>query len=491
MKQKLNRTTFKTSREMDFFSQKELVTQTGHEIGEWPFVIVKELVDNATDACEEAGIPPVVTITADASSITIADNGPGLPESTLAAALDFTIRASSREGYVSPSRGAQGNALMTLFPMPRVVDPSTGRMIVEASGKRHVITVRADPISQRAVVHDDVAEIPKSKKSHLGVSKIKLALSSGTSIRMEWSAMAEEDGIIRWPFGGLAVHGKACAGSFVRRFRDLCMGFAMFNPHLTLHIDWFGKKQTFKATNPQWTKWLPSDPTSVHWYELQHLERLIAAYITHDRDTGQDRLVSDFLREFDGLSGSAKRNKVLTDAGMKRTKLSELVVVGHLDSGRIAVLLDAMKRHTRPVASRRLGVIGEDHLRKFFVDGLGCKLESFRYSRRTAEQKVKNLVSGDGDKACFIPWCMESAFGYLGGEDDGADDERRRIFTGANFSASIKNPFRSFGGTGEGLEAALNKLYVGAEEPIVFGLHLAHPRVEYTDRGKSSIIVEG
>src|SRR5262245_4768224 len=55
---KLNRTTFRTSREMDFFSQKELVTQTGNEVGEWPHVAVKELMDNSLDACEDAGITP-------------------------------------------------------------------------------------------------------------------------------------------------------------------------------------------------------------------------------------------------------------------------------------------------------------------------------------------------------------------------------------------------------------------------------------------------
>lgn len=485
---KLNRTTFKTSREMDFFSEKELVTQTGHEVSEWPLVIVKELIDNALDACEEHTITPVITVAADASSITISDNGPGIPESTLAAALDFTIRASSREGYVSPTRGAQGNALMTLFPMPRVVDPA-GRMIVEANGKRHVITVRADPISQRAVVHDDVSDIPKSKKTRLGVNKIKQALSSGTSISMEWSAN-EEEGIICWPFDGLTVHGKAYPGSFAQRFRELCMGFAMFNPHLTLHLDWFGEKKTFTATNPKWKKWLPSDPTSIHWYECQHLERLLGAYITHDRDAGQDRLVSDFIREFEGLTGSAKRTMVLDAADMKRMKLSELIVGDHLDSGRIEVLLGAMKRHTKPVASRRLGVIGEDHLRAFFVDGLGCVPDSFQYAKRTSEQKVKKSDFGADDKASFIPWCLESAFGYL---DDGGDEdeERRRIFAGANFSASIKNPFRSFGSSGEGLEAELNKLHVGGYEPIVFGLHLVHPRLEFTDRGKTALIVGG
>ena len=68
---------------MDFFSEKELVTQTGHEVSEWPLVAVKELVDNALDACEEADIAPVICVTADAAGIAVSDNGPGLPEATL------------------------------------------------------------------------------------------------------------------------------------------------------------------------------------------------------------------------------------------------------------------------------------------------------------------------------------------------------------------------------------------------------------------------
>lgn len=62
---RLARTTFSTSREMDFFSAKELTTQTGHEISEWPLVIIKELIDNALDACGDNGIAPIIKVTAD------------------------------------------------------------------------------------------------------------------------------------------------------------------------------------------------------------------------------------------------------------------------------------------------------------------------------------------------------------------------------------------------------------------------------------------
>jgi hypothetical protein len=485
---KLDRTTFQTSREMDFFSENELRVQTGHDISEWPLVIIKELVDNALDACEDADIPPVIDVIADETGITVKDNGPGLPETTLAGALNFSVRASNREAYVSPCRGAQGNALKTLFPMPRVIDPEAGKFIVVAHGKRHAITCGACPVSQRAVVHDDVTEdAPKSKNSQSRKGTIKLAFPVGTEMRIEWSARTDSNGAVLWPFDDLNVHEKQWEFCFADRFRELVEGYAIFNPHATIRLDWFGVKNAWEATNPSWKKWKPFDPTSAHWYEPRHLERLIGAYITHDREHELDRLVSEFLAEFDGLSGSAKRTKVLDQAGLKRAKLSKLVVDDRLDGDRIAVLLAAMQEHTRPVNSPRLGIIGEEHFKARLVEQ-GVLEESFRYVRKVGKPaKSKNSQSTEDEKASFLPWVLETAFGYRGKNAT----NHRRIYTAANWSSAIKHPFRSFGATGEGLETHLANLRATAGEPVVFALHLANPRVEYTDRGKSALIIEG
>jgi hypothetical protein len=477
----LKRETFQTSREMDFFSEKKLVTQTGHERDEWPLVVVKELVDNALDACEEANVAPVIDVTADAGGIAVSDNGPGLPEDTLKGALNFTIRASSREAYVAPDRGRQGNALKTLLAMPFVCDPEGGRFVVEAHGKRHVLTIRADPISQRTMVDDDVTALPKSKNPSVRNGTKKQGLSSGTSMRIEWTARRDGASIV-WPFDQDWPDPDMCQDDFVR----LVEGFAVFNPHATFRLDWFCEKTTWKPTDPTWQKWKPCQPTSAHWYEPPHLERLIGAYITHDRDAGKDRLVSDFIAEFDGLSGSAKRTKVLEAAGLKRAFLSELVLNGRLDGGRIGRLLAAMKEYSRPVNSERLGVLGEDHLRKRLL-AMGVLPESFRYSRKIAKpEKVKTSDSASDEKARFMPCVLESAFGYLG--PDAPDS--RRIYEGANWSAALGNPFRSFGATGQGLETVLADLRVTASEPVAFVLHLAHPRVEYIDRGKSALVID-
>ncbi|MGH6864888.1 MAG: ATP-binding protein [Methyloceanibacter sp.] len=101
----LQRATFRTSRLLDFASEKELIAQTGHQPDVWPLVIAKELVDNGIDSCEEAGIAPIITVAADANGITVTDNGPGLPPETVEGILDFNVRVSSREAYVSPRVG--------------------------------------------------------------------------------------------------------------------------------------------------------------------------------------------------------------------------------------------------------------------------------------------------------------------------------------------------------------------------------------------------
>jgi hypothetical protein len=252
----------------------------------------------------------------------------------------------------------------------------------------------------------------------------------------------------------------------------LIRGFALFNPHADIRVSLFGDEVRWPPTSRQWEKWKPHKPTSPHWYERGHLERLVGAYITHDRASGNDRLFSQFISEFDGLTGSQKRAKVLDELNLHRVPLSQFIKGNRLDTDRLDKLLTAMQQHTRPVKPKRLGVIGEDHFKSRLI-GMGCKPASFRYSRR---------ISNDG-----LPWVLECAFGWLG---SAADDERL-IFTGANWSAAIQNPFRSFGASGEGLEAVLTDQRAGAYEPVVLALHLAHPRIEYTDRGKSALLVGG
>jgi DNA topoisomerase VI subunit B len=137
----LERQVFTTSRLAEFCSQKELVAQTGHPVEQWPLVVLKELIDNSLDACEEADIAPVIHVAVNVVTgvITISDNGPGISPETVKRLLDYNVRVSSREAYVSPTRGAQGNALKTLIAMAFALDGTVGETVIEARDIRHAI----------------------------------------------------------------------------------------------------------------------------------------------------------------------------------------------------------------------------------------------------------------------------------------------------------------------------------------------------------------
>lgn len=135
--------------------------QTGHSFYDWPLVVGKEVMDNALDACEEAEVAPDITVIVDAGTIIIQDNAGGIDTETIESILDYSIRVSSREAYVSPTRGAQGNALKTILAMGYVLDRKLGSdanaagvTIIESRGVEHRIEFRVDHInSQPKIIH--------------------------------------------------------------------------------------------------------------------------------------------------------------------------------------------------------------------------------------------------------------------------------------------------------------------------------------------------
>ena len=139
---KLERQTFETSRELEFFSEKELMMQIGYDQDQWPIALLKELIDNALDACEVAGIPPEIEVTIGEDSFSIKDNGPGLPEATMLKSMDYLVRVSDKAYYVSPTRGQMGNALKAVWAAGFVAH-GNGTIEVVTGEKHYVITVSA------------------------------------------------------------------------------------------------------------------------------------------------------------------------------------------------------------------------------------------------------------------------------------------------------------------------------------------------------------
>ena len=117
----LHRTTFETHRALEFFTERELTMQLGFPRRHWVPAILKELIDNALDACESARVVPEIEVTRTRNTLSVQDNGPGLPQATLERSLDYMVRVSDKAYYASPSRGQLGNALKCLWAIPYVL----------------------------------------------------------------------------------------------------------------------------------------------------------------------------------------------------------------------------------------------------------------------------------------------------------------------------------------------------------------------------------
>jgi DNA topoisomerase VI subunit B len=432
------RTTFSTSRLLEFCSRKELVAQTGHEPDAWPLVIIKECVDNSLDSAEESGVAPVIHVTVARGKMRVRDNGPGIPAETVTSIQDFATRTSSREAYVAPDRGRQGNALKTIIAMPYALSGEEGRVEIAARGIQHEIAFRVDRIAQQPVINHQQHQLDEA------------SVRTGTSVTLLWPESACSD-----------------LEDAEQHFLPMIERFAHLNPHLTIYATWVDgwrrERLTRRATAPGWTKWTPSAPTCPHWYRRAEFERLLGAFLTHDRRYNSVRLIRDFLAEFNGLSGTAKRKSVLDAVGLQRAPLERLLNGGmEFDHDLVDALLAAMQAEARPIKPDGLGALGKDNVARGF-ERCGADLTTYRY------KILKGVTDG-------IPWVAEAAFACR------TKESQRLLLSGINWSPTLRvdgDPFS--------LSYQLGSSWCGHAEPIVLLAHLICPRPEFLDRGKSTL----
>jgi hypothetical protein len=430
----LRRNVFTTSRLAEFSSKEELTRLIGHEPRAWLIAALKELVDNGLDAAERQGVAPAIDIAIGDGFLSVSDNGPGIASETIERILDYSFRTSSNAAYVSPTRGQQGNALQTLLAMAHALSGEPGIVTIDSRGVRHWITFDVDPISREPR--------PEHRKDS--------TVAPGTTVTLNWPLSLDE---------ATLVH-----------LHDAAHHFSWANPHVNLSftallagadvdLNFYDER-----TIADWRKWTPSDPTSAHWYDLQSLKTLMAAEINKARLAGSaQRTVADFIADFRGLSGTAKRRDICEAVGASRESLEAFYVRG---DGVIASLLGEMKAASKPVKARDLGIIGEDHVLEM-IDG------------EPATQHYKRVeVEVDG-----VPYLIECGFGY-----QPPDTNRRMMVAGLNWSISVAgNPFSRLGPYGDGLGAILEHQRAGPCEPIAFFLHVATPRPAFLDKGKSVV----
>jgi DNA topoisomerase VI subunit B len=439
------REVFTLPRELEYFTADELEKQTGYTREMWwPRVIVKETIDNALDACEQTELAPEITVKFEGQKLEICDNGGGIRPEIVTRLVDYATRTSDKLAYVSPTRGAQGNAWKTIFAMPYVLDGERARPVtIEACGVRHQIHVGADQVQRRPRID--------YQRQELSVK------TCGTAIVLErdQACLEEEDD-----------------PDFLPR---LIFDYSLFNPHATFRLD----PDIFSARDAGWTKWSPRDPTPPHWYTPERFEELVASYVA----TGTRMTVRDFLATFRGLKGTRSRMQVLSDAALPRSmRLEELAdrKRGTFDQHALRRLLTAMRDASQPPLPQLLGVLGKECLLAQLKGTCSSHItvsenQSFRYAKQ---------IGWDHD----LPFVVEAAFCLT------EDELRQGLHVGLNWSVALTNPLQDCrlplaDGTGTfGLEGLLRHQRVDHEDdPVSLVLHIAMPRFEFLDRGKGSV----
>jgi len=431
---KLDRQVFETSRELEFFSEKELMMQIGYDQDLWPIALLKELLDNALDACEVAGIAPQIEVKITKNSFSVADNGPGLPEATMLRSMDYLVRVTDKAYYVSPTRGQMGNALKAVWAAGFVAH-GNGIIEVVTGGQHHTVTVSLDRIGQKPrMVH----EVEKD-----GFVK------SGTFIKIAWP-----DSSGRLLGDDLSFYNERWeAGRLIE-------SYAAFNPHATFKLN----SKVYERTDPSWPKWRPDDPTSPHWYTKETLRDLIAAYVAEERRHNEKtKTVRAFVSEFRGLTSTIRQKKITTE--YSGVYLQDMVKDDDIDPAFVEKLLADMKAESKPPKPAKLGIIGKEHLMQWMIKNGGAAEKSIKYKRTIATDE-------DG-----MPYVIEVAFGVHKKDEKSS---RRILRTGMNWTPALGDPIPT-------LTRVIQEMRIDSHDPVTLLVHLARPRFEFVDRGKTRV----
>src|SRR5262249_17492898 len=160
--------------------------------------------------------------------------------------------------------------------------------------------------------------------------------------------------------------------------------------------------------------------------------------------------------------GTAKQKTVLEATGLARAPLFALIKGKGFDRPKIERLLAAMKASSAPVKPVMLGAIGKEHFAKRFAAAAG-EMQSFEYRR---------VMQTEDD----APWVIATAFAWC------PKATQRPRLTGVTWSPAIINPFRELGDYGTSVDVLLAEARAGTDDPVIVVIHIACPRVEYTDR---------
>jgi hypothetical protein len=487
------------SRVGENFTKDGLETLTGQPSRKWGRYVVKELLDNALEAVEEADTEmPTVTVDADVvehgantfiREITIADNGDGIPESQINQIADVERFGGTKRHYALPTRGTQGNALMTVLGIQHLAD---GELVIETHGQCHVFSVNADTLS--------------------GAPTVDVNTVDSESVGAVTAPSAASD-------GGVSADGTAVTvnfgdkGEHLARFDPIArmlLGFVALNPHVQFRIPLGVNNRAADTT----TRYQPKGSATtgrVHWMSQQAFQERIKA----DIRAAPDLTVGEFITEFEGLVSRKKQRAVISTEILQKLSvdadaaLSDVCTTKNgerLHQNTVDFLHASMCEHTDKRATSGLagtvGSVGES-----MRAGPRAYLE--HYTITDVEQLVADLQADGNDVDSWedlsiyyqttgaderdtyrIPFVYE--IGVLPLPPDSSDRVVENF--GINQSVSYSSPQVNleFSGTGntEYTARSIQDAFDRQEHGFIVVSNITCPNIPFKDKGKQDFPTE-
>ena len=461
------RTTFSSSRAAEYFTAEGLTKLTEQSAEKFGDVVIKELGDNALDAAETAKVVPELLISygrrGQLAQISISDNGGGIPPKTVESMQDFSTLTSDKAHYRTPTRGAQGNALKTIIGIPHALGIGDEPVVIEGRGMRHTI---------KPVI--DAAGVPRLPRKVEPIEK-----AAGTKVTASLPYDRTDLDPTYW-----------------------AKAFALFNAHGFIKLERFGggvdhgnrapkRVEFYKPTTPEpqsFSKYLPTDWGSPHWYNERALGALIGAHVARALEGDRDMPLGEFIQGFTGLSSPAKASRIRRQLkGIKH--LSDFGRDDHqLDRFRVGLLLEAMQAESKPPTHKTLGRLGADHFEARFTQMYG-ELPRFGYKH------VESYWPKSG-----LPYIFEFAVAET------EDLHKEAHFFGVNHSPTFSDPLRgsslvgpkynAFGTTDFLKEGYAHPKWRTSDDPgpeafTAVALHFITPAPMFTGKGKTGLDLGG
>ena len=446
------------NRVMEYLTIDGLKKMTGVGDGDFDIYVLKELIDNSMDACESKGVPPTIKINIKTSSdyltITVSDKGPGMSAEMLDEIANFERFGGTKHFVKKPTRGAQGNALMTILGINQLLVAEKGidNIPVEfiARNERRRVSLKVDNILEKVHIQNK-----KSPARGDWGTTVKITLPN---VHNTWGGQIRYDEIIE--------------------------EFALWNPHVKIEYIFNETRSYFPRTSKTANRYLQEGFGSIHWYTLDDFEGLLHANIRYLEERKKRESIVNFTKHFKGCSSNRKEstNIFLSDGLPKYINSVQ-------DQTNSEKLFHYIKSMTKPPKSSVLGEIGKDHfyniINRYKI--VRDKVDGDKFKDKFQYKKIKG-VWGDTD----IPFVLELAIGAT------EKLEGRKIVFGINNTITYCSPFeqdlfyptnvnerdKPFGKV-VGVAELLRYYEIHRDDPVMIAIHLICPNIRYKDYGKS------